>query len=529
MRIALLLAACFGSMMLHAQTPNVSVRTIPNYNGWGWSAVVMQNGFITFAAVPAIGGRVMQYDLGTLSSVYTYPAELGKTYTPAPNGQWHNFGGFKTWPAPQSRWPNSWPPPPVLDYGSYAFEIDSLSPPADTSAVTVSSQAEKWIAPRIRFQRRAAVFGGTSRIKMDQTIINDSNAAQSWSVWGVTQAIVNHPGQRDYENFWVYFPINPNSVFGPGGVSPDGQSKAWKGEVAPGVYGVQFSPDGRKIYGDPHKGWIAYVNQSDTVVFAKTFDIVHGAQYPDGGSRVAVYVSGSVAPIYLEVEIKSPTVQLAANGGTYSFTENWWAARASGPILDVDSVGAVTGRLSYNAASRSLSALYGVFYKGTARVAFLDAGGQLLAEGQPHAVSPLSVFRLEDTVAIPGGAARAEVRIYDEPGGFRGILDTADVYRLISAVGTHSPAVPPGYSLAPGYPNPFNGGTVLTVSCTGPAQGVLRICDMLGREVALLKSGTFEAGEHRYTWNPGKIASGLYLASLEIGGTRQVQRLVYVR
>jgi hypothetical protein len=60
-------------------------------------------------------------------------------------------------------------------------------------------------------------------------------------------------------------------------------------------------------------------------------------------------------------------------------------------------------------------------------------------------------------------------------------------------------------------------------------KGVLRIYDMLGREVALLKSGTFESGEHRYTWNPGKIASGLYLASLEIGGTRQVQRLVHVR
>jgi len=42
----------------------------------------MQNEFITIATVPAIGGRVMQYDLDSLPSIYINNNELGKTYAP---------------------------------------------------------------------------------------------------------------------------------------------------------------------------------------------------------------------------------------------------------------------------------------------------------------------------------------------------------------------------------------------------------------------------------------------------------------
>ena len=107
------LALCFVATLLHAQTMSVSLQTVSNYKQWGWNAIVMQNDFITIATVPAIGGRVMQYDLGSLPSIFVNQAELGKNYTPTQNSQWHNFGGYKTWPAPQSQWnAGGWPPPP---------------------------------------------------------------------------------------------------------------------------------------------------------------------------------------------------------------------------------------------------------------------------------------------------------------------------------------------------------------------------------------------------------------------------------
>ena len=117
---------------------------------------------------------------------------------------------------------------------------------------------------------------------MEQTIINEGSINTSWGVWGISQSIVNHPGKKDYQNYWVFFPINPKSVYGPGGVSPQGASSAWKGEVAPGVYGVQFSPDNQKIYADPDRGWIAYADVSDTATSRR-----HSISLKENNIRIA--------------------------------------------------------------------------------------------------------------------------------------------------------------------------------------------------------------------------------------------------
>jgi hypothetical protein len=119
---------CLGLVWLAAGSvqPQTTIQTVADYNNWGWEAVVMQNGLITVATVPAIGARVMQYDLGDHPSIFVNPAELGNTYTPVKNAPWHNFGGFKNWPAPQDKW--NWPPPPVLDFGAYTARGVRIQP-----------------------------------------------------------------------------------------------------------------------------------------------------------------------------------------------------------------------------------------------------------------------------------------------------------------------------------------------------------------------------------------------------------------
>jgi hypothetical protein len=525
------LVLSFLSATLCAQTSSVSLHTISDYDQWGWGAVVMQNGIVTLATVPAIGARVMQYNLGSLQSVMVNSSLLGKTYTPANNGIWYNFGGYKTWPSPQDNWPGGWPPPPTLDYGTYTV-TDTIQT-SDSAVVGVASQVEQWYTPGIQFIRKATVYNGTSRVKMDQTIINKGTGDVTWGVWSIIQSIANHPGKTDYQNFWTYFPINQNSVFGSSGVSPQGASKAWKGEVATGIYGVQFSPDGQKIFADPEKSWIAYADLSDTVVFARTFPIFDGMQYPDGGARVSVYVSsvpsGNNGPAYMEVEVKGPLVDLAANGGEYTFTENWWAARVHAPILDVDSVGAIGERLSYSTTKHALSAAYGVFYEGTANLAFIDSGGKVLTEGQQHSVSPLEEFQLEEDIAIPGDAKFVDVQVHDSTGELIGVLETEDISQLATDMNSKARPVPSAYRLVPNYPNPFNGGTVITFYCPEVAQGSLRIYDILGREVAELVSGKFAAGEHHYSWNPENLASGVYVARLKTDGVLLAQKMIYLR
>ena len=200
-------------------------------------------------------------------------------------------------------------------------------------------------------------------------------------------------------------------------------------------------------------------------------------------------MSGNVAPIYLEVEVKGPMVRLAAGGGSYTFTENWWAAKVRGPILGVDSVGAVAKKLAFSASTKQLSGIYGVFYSGTAKVVFVDEAGEIVAEGKPQADLPLQEFQYQDSAAVPSGFVSAQLRVYDGNGAFVGILDTANASQFISSFTPATTIAASDFHLSPGYPNPFNGGTVLTLNVPSSMRGSLKIYDPLGRLVATLVEG----------------------------------------
>lgn len=513
MRNIFIFGVCLISATLYSQTPAVTIDSVSNYNSWGWKAIVIQNDLITFATVPVIGGRVMKYDLGSHPSIFVNPSSsvLGKTFTPAQNGQWYNFGGYKTWPSPQGNWPGSWPPPPKLDYGNYTYQI--VLQTSDSVSLLVTSPIEQWIAPGIQFERKATAYAGTSRIRMEQTIINQGTLSVSWGVWDITQSIANHAGQTDYENFWVYFPINPDSQYGESGVNPQKSSQAWQGEVAPGIYGVQFVPDNTKIFADPHIGWIAYADNSDSIIYAKTFDIFEGANYPDDGARLAVYVGAN--PAYMEVEVTAPVVELAGGGGRYTFTENWWAAKLAGPVLDVNTAGAIANRLSYTTASHTFSATYGVFHKGTAKLIFTDSHGAILAEGLSHDVSPLAVFQLDEIGAIPDSTKTVKVLVYNAKDELAGTLDSSDVSQLITSIRTHTTAPGSVFQLDPNYPNPFNPSTMIGYSLPQKASVAVTIYDMQGREIKSYFFSTQPAGYQKFIWdgrdNSGRtVSSGIY-------------------
>ncbi len=509
MRKIIIIMICLSSSLLRSQ---MSIDTIDNYKSWGWKAIVMQNDLITLATVPAIGGRVMQYDLGNLPSIMVNsdPNLLGKTFTPAQNGQWYNFGGYKTWPSPQDAWPGGWPPPPTLDYGAYT--VLEASQADDSVALSILSPIEKWIAPNIQFKRQATIFPGTSRVKMEQTIINTSSTILNWGMWSIIQSIANHPGKTDYSNYWAYFPINPSSVFGSSGVSIQANTTGpWKGEVVPGVYGVQFDPVGDKIFADPNKGWIAYTDLSDSILFARTFPVFEGEQYPDGGARVTVYVSGNSPPLYMEIEVKAPVVALPANGGNFVFTENWWAAKVRAPVLDVNQIGAIANRISYNPATQILSAIYGVFYIGTACIAFVDSLGQTILQGQPYPVSPLAEFQLQDVVAIPNGTNAIEVRIYNTKKELVGVLDSVKVSELFTGIKNTTSALPLNFKLEQNYPNPFNPETNISYQLSADCHVTLKVYDIMGKEVKILVNEHKTAGTHAAIFNASNLPSGVYI------------------
>ncbi|HEX7071622.1 MAG TPA: hypothetical protein VF190_12485, partial [Rhodothermales bacterium] len=390
-----------------------SIEQVADHKGWGWETFVLENGYIRLAAVPAIGGRVMEFSLNDHESIWVNQSQVGSTPSPSA-GPWPNHGGYKNWPAPQSRW--NWPPPPTLDYGPYTASIVHQS--ADSVSVRLEGPVEQIRTPGLRFARTITVYAGSSRARVEQTIVNEGSTESTWSVWDITQTLAQHAPARDFDNFRVYFPINPNSRYGEQGVRTDRSSAAWAGPIAGGIYEVRFSPDNAKLFADSRAGWVCYVDLRDGYAYAKTFPVFPEESYPDQGSDVEVYVSNQN---YYEVEVLSPMASIPGGGGSYTFTEDWWAARTEGPVLALNGIGLVNDPLEVTDVGR-ISGTFGVFHAGLASVVFVDANNQEVGRSDPLRAEPTELLKLDLSVEVPTGAVRADL-IVDAPNGARvGVL-----------------------------------------------------------------------------------------------------------
>ena len=94
--------------------------------------------------------------------------------------------------------------------------------------------------------------------------------------------------------------------------------------------------------------------------------------------------------------------------------------------------------------------------------------------------------------------------------------------------------LPEAYALAQNYPNPFNPGTWLSFSLPHRSDVTLTVYDPLGREIAQLIRGQFEAGTHAVRWEgtdaEGKrVATGTYFYRLTAGAYTETRKMALVR
>ena len=496
--------------VLSAQPYNTSITTDSDW--YGWEAVLVENELIATATVPAIGARVMQYDLGTHQSIYHNHSLDGDTFTPRIKNNYDNFGGFKNWPSPQwgqEGW--GWPPPPTLDYGEYTFDPKESSD--DSVLIRLASQIEQYRTPDLQFVREMTLYKNSSRVKMKQILVNHGSSEQTQGIWDNTQSIVKHTGETDYEYFWTYFPINPQSEFGSDGVRTDKPSPAWVGEVATGIYGTQFVPNAQKLFADPDKGWICHVDERDGVAYAKTFPVFEGSSYPDEGARIAVYMGVD----YVEVEVMGPVETIPADGGQIEFIIDWWAAKVNGPILNVNNVGAVNQFLKLS--GETLTGNYGIFHVGTVKAVFINDAGIVAGEGLENAVTPLENFAYSEIVSIPENTSRIELRAYTPDGTMIGTLDGDDLENL-TGVKTATKRQFTTFELSQNYPNPFNPSTQMKVNLNRDGNLKLIIYDVTGRMIRVLSEGFHCSGEYCFTWNghdlnEKEVPAGVYLCYME--------------
>lgn len=111
-----------------------------------------------------------------------------------------------------------------------------------------------------------------------------------------------------------------------------------------------------------------------------------------------------------------------------------------------------------------------------------------------------------------------------------GIINTLGAIDYLIANGVdESPETPHAYRLQQNYPNPFNPVTQIGFDLPETARIVLTVHDVLGRHVATVAEGTFEAGVHSIRFDASSLSSGIYLYRLTAGNFISDKKMVIVK
>jgi hypothetical protein len=90
-------------------------------------------------------------------------------------------------------------------------------------------------------------------------------------------------------------------------------------------------------------------------------------------------------------------------------------------------------------------------------------------------------------------------------------------------------AMPYSYSLYQNYPNPFNPSTLISYQLPASSLVVLKVFDVLGREIETLVNERQNAGNHSVQFNASNLPSGVYLYRLEAGKYRDTKKLLLLK
>ena len=90
-------------------------------------------------------------------------------------------------------------------------------------------------------------------------------------------------------------------------------------------------------------------------------------------------------------------------------------------------------------------------------------------------------------------------------------------------------SIPEKYILRQNYPNPFNPSTVISFQLTAFSKVILKVYDVLGREVATLVNGEKPAGSYKVNFDTSKLASGVYFYRLTAGDFTQTKKMILLK
>ena len=85
------------------------------------------------------------------------------------------------------------------------------------------------------------------------------------------------------------------------------------------------------------------------------------------------------------------------------------------------------------------------------------------------------------------------------------------------------------FVLSQNYPNPFNPATTITYSLPKNSFVILKIYDLLGREITTLVNEEKQSGTYKVTWNAQNIPSGVYFYKIIASNYSKTNKMILLR
>ena len=102
--------------------------------------------------------------------------------------------------------------------------------------------------------------------------------------------------------------------------------------------------------------------------------------------------------------------------------------------------------------------------------------------------------------------------------------------QTVTEVSTNNnPSEIKSFELNQNYPNPFNPSTIINYTVPVESKVVLKVYNILGKEVATLVNDVKQAGSYNITFNASKLASGVYFYQLSAGNFVSTKKLILMK
>jgi hypothetical protein len=170
-----------------------------------------------------------------------------------------------------------------------------------------------------------------------------------------------------------------------------------------------------------------------------------------------------------------------------------------------------------------------------AYLAYSTNGGEtfvneVLSTQQFSTNGPNFNVRFGDYIGIDSwGGKTVPVWTDQRAGEYNQEIYTAVIVDSLIGIKPAASSVPDEFKLYQNYPNPFNPSTTIKFEIPKQENVILKVFDILGREVQTMLNEQLKAGTYEVKWDAGSYSSGIYFYKLEVPGFTETRKMIFIK